>query len=162
MSSEHHEDGGRPLDLADGGQAGVYFVTDSDLDVLHAAARDAGIQVHRVDLAGCDGKAALLVALAQALEFPGGMGGNWDALADGLSDLGWLQPAPARALLIDEAGSLLDADQQAFDTLVEILEEACADWRETGAPFWAFLALPELEFDQDDGGAELASPPALH
>lgn len=162
MSSERSEEPGQSLDLADAGQAGVYFVTDVDLDVLQAAARDAGIAVVRIDLGDCRGKDDLLVAIARAFQFPAGMGGNWDALADALSDLGWLPPALARAALIEQAGQLLDADQAAFDTLVEILEDTSADWREAGTPFWAFLALPELEFGEEDGGSALAPPQALH
>ena len=45
-------------------------------------------------------KAALLREIAAALEFPGGFGANWDALADSLGDLSWLS-APGYLLLLD-------------------------------------------------------------
>lgn len=149
------------LDLADPAQGDVYFVTAPDLDVLHAGAVDAGIEVHRIALEQCTGKATLLDAIADALQFPDGHGRNWDALTDALRDLDWLGPPRARALLFSDAGTLLDADQASFDTLVEILEEACASWREDGIALWAFLALPEIEFEAE--GEDLPRPaPLLH
>ena len=39
-------------------------------------------------------KAELLDGLARALEFPGWVGRNWDALADALGDLSWLPAGP--------------------------------------------------------------------
>lgn len=164
MTTTQDEERGHALDLADSSQAGVYFVTDADLDVLHGAATDAGITVHRIGLAHCTGKASLLQALATGFEFPDGIGRNWDALSDALSDLGWLPPALSRAVLLDDAGALLEGDQQAFDTLLEILEECAAGWRDAGSPFWVFLAMPEAEFDDDSAEAdEPGTPPhSLH
>lgn len=138
-------DSGLDLGLDDARQAGVYFVTDEDLDTLGVAARDAGLQVRRIDLAGCD-KPALMLRIATALDFPPGFGRNWDALSDSLRDLGWL-PEGGHALLFEGADSLRDAHQVDFDTLLEVLEEASQDWAARDLPFWAFLALPETAFD---------------
>ena len=139
---------GLELGLGDPHQSGVYFVTDEDLDTLGVAARDAGLQVRRIDLTGCD-KAALLLRIATVLDFPSGMGRNWDALSDSLRDLGWL-PGGGHALLFERADDLRMDHETDFDTLLEVLEEAAQDWAARGLPFWAFLALPEEAFDEAD------------
>jgi len=141
---------GFELGLGDPRQAGVYFVTDEDLDTLGVAARDAGLRVRRIDLAGAD-KASLLLRIATALDFPAGFGRNWDALADSLRDLEWL-PGDGHALLFERAGDLRDAHETDFDTLLEVLEETAQDWAARGRPFWAFLGLPEDAFDDMDAG----------
>ena len=139
-------DSGFDLGLDDAARAGVYFVTADDIATLDMAARDAGLLARRIDLGGCTGKAMLMLRLAAALDFPAGGGRNWDALSDQLRDLSWL-PASGYALLFDTARDLRDADETSFDTLLELLDEAVADWAERGTPFWGFLALPEEDFE---------------
>ena len=133
--------------LDDASRAGVFFVTGEDIATLDMAARDAGLLARRIDLRGCTGKAILMLRLASALDFPAGSGRNWDALSDQLRDLSWL-PAAGYALLFDAARDLRDADETSFDTLLEILDEAATDWAGREIPFWAFLALPDDEFEQ--------------
>ena len=128
--------------LADPLQAGAYFIDDRDTAAMAEAGVALDFAVARIDLAGCDDKAAVLAKLAQALDFPEWFGGNWDALADSLGDLSWLQ-APGYLLLVEHAGDWRDADGGAFDTLLAILNEVAADWRERNVAFWALLPLPE-------------------
>lgn len=143
---------GLDLGLSDPTRAGVYFVTGDDLDSLGMAARDAGLQVRRIDLAGCDDKPTLLLRIASALDFPSTFGRNWDALSDNLRDLEWM-PGDGYALLFDKAGELRDAEEADFDTLLDILDEASMDWTARALPFWAFLALPQSAFDEMDAAA---------
>lgn len=143
---------GLDLGLSDPTRAGVYFVTSDDLDSLGMAARDAGLQVRRIDLAGCDDKPTLLLRIATALDFPGTFGRNWDALSDNLRDLEWM-PGNGYALLFDQAGELRDVEEADFDTLLDILDEASMDWTARALPFWAFLALPQSAFDEMDAAA---------
>ena len=140
-------DSGFDLGLDDASRAGVYFVTADDIGTLDMATRDAGLLARRIDLAGCTSKAMLLLRLSTALDVPTGGGRNWDTLSDQLRDLSWL-PAPGYALLFDAARELRDADETSFDTLLEILDEAVGDWAQRETPFWAFLALPEEDFEQ--------------
>ena len=142
---------GWELGLADADNAGVYFVTNDDLDTLGAAARDAGLQVRRIDLGGAD-KPTLLLRMATALDFPRTFGHNWDALADSLRDLSWL-PSSGFTLLFENGGDLQQAGSEAFDTLLEILEECAQEWGERDIPFWSFIALPESVFDEIDASA---------
>ncbi|UHQ19262.1 barstar family protein [Lysobacter sp. KIS68-7] len=142
---------GWELGLADAENAGVYFVTTDDLDTLGVAARDAGLQVRRIDLGGAD-KSTLLLRIATALDFPGTFGRNWDALADSLRDLSWL-PAAGFTLLFENGGDLQQGGTEDFDTLLEILEESAQEWGERHIPFWSFIALPESVFDEIDAAA---------
>lgn len=134
------------LDLGDPLRAGVFFVTAEDIAILADIALDAGLLARRVDLRDCTDKPTLLARMAQALDIPDDRGRNWDALGDALRDLAWL-PAPGYALLVDDAHDLRDADEAAFDTLLALLDEAAAEWATHEIPFWAFLALPEEEFE---------------
>ncbi|MEO5628141.1 MAG: barstar family protein [Thermomonas sp.] len=140
-------DSGFDLGLDDPSRAGVYFVTGDDIDTLDMATRDAGLLTRRIDLRGCRTKATLMLRMSSALETPAGSGRNWDALSDQLRDFSWL-PAQGYALLFDDASDLRNGHEASFDTLLDILQEAAADWARRDIPFWAFLALPEDEFEQ--------------
>lgn len=139
-------DSGFDLDLEDPQQAGVFFVTSADIAPLASALRKAGQLTHRIDLQGCADKEDLLSRIATVLEMPEGWGMNWDSLLDALRDLSWL-PAPGYALFFDDAVQLRNADEESFDILLEVLEDASAEWADAGQPFWAFLALPDEEFE---------------
>ena len=136
---------GFDLGLDDPARAGVFFVTDEDLNVLGAAARDAGLLPCPIDLMGCANKATLLLRIAVAMEFPTTSSRNWDALSDCLRDLTWM-PAGGYVLLFEGAGELHHEDEEDFDTLVSILDEANQAWKAREVPFWAFLALRERDF----------------
>jgi hypothetical protein len=139
-------DSGFDLGLDDATRAGVFFVTTDDIATLDMASRDAGLLPRRIDLRDCGNKATLMLRLATALDFPPGSGRNWDATSDRLRDLSWLPAPGGYALLFDAAQDMRNADETSFDTLLDLLDEAVADWAQRGIPFWAFLALPEDEF----------------
>lgn len=146
-------DSGFDLGMEDALQAGVFFVTPDDLDTIDAASRDAGLLVRRIDLLGCTDKASILLRFAVALDFPAGSGRNWDALSDNLRDLSWL-PAPGYTLLLSDASDLHVAEGEDFDTLLSILDEVRADWTTHNVPFWSFVALEEVEFDELESGED--------
>lgn len=134
------------IDFANAQQNGAYVVGETDLDTLDAAAHDEGHLVRRINLAACRDKADLLQRIAKALAFPRTFGANWDALADCLGDLEWLPNAGGYAWLFDHAEGFRDADEAEFDTLCDILDDACAHWKDRGTPCFAFLALPDDAF----------------
>lgn len=134
------------IDFADIRQNGAYLVGASDLDTLDAAAHAEGHLVRRISLAGCKGKDDLLRRIAATLAFPKIFGANWDALADCLGDLEWLPETGGYAWVFDHAGDLRDASEQDFDSLCDILDDACKRWQEHGTPCFAFLALPDDAF----------------
>lgn len=133
------------FDLHDWRQGGARLVGETELDALDASAHAQGYLVRRISLAGCRGKCDLLQRIAIALAFPATFGGNWDALADSLGDLGWLPEATGHAWLFDHAADLRDAAPGDFEALLAILADACARWRQLRTPCFAFLALPDDE-----------------
>ena len=134
------------LNLDDPQQAGVFFVTEDDLDTLASSAQDAALLLRRIDLHGCDGKQTLLQRLADARALPHDQGRNWDALSDQLRDLSWLPAAGGYSVLLSHTEDLRDADEASFDILLDILDTAVLDWQQRHIPFWVFFALPETEF----------------
>jgi RNAse (barnase) inhibitor barstar len=128
-------------DLGQVDHNGVYPVAQDSLAALaHAAVQAGGVLAH-IDLTGCAGKAELLARIGEALEFPDGMGRNWDALADCLGDLSWL-PGSGYTLLFAGGNDLYQANEDAFATLVDILNGIAAVWQQQQVPFQAFIALP--------------------
>ena len=127
--------------LADASQAAAYFIDVRDRAAVVEAANVLGYHVADANLEAADDKAALLDALAAALEFPATFGGNWDALADSLGDLSW-RPAPGYVLLLDHCSGLREDEADDFAILLGILDEAARVHAERGVPFWAVLPLP--------------------
>ena len=70
----------------------------------------------------------MLDAFATDLELPDWFGRNWDALVDALRDLDAQRGVPIE-LVWDDAAALRERDRDAFDTVVEILEQV-ADERD--------------------------------
>lgn len=95
--------------------------------------------VLRVDLKGVRSKKALLEALAAGLKLPRYFGHNWDALADCLMDATWAKSASISILLLDsKSGDKRFGDD--WNTLLEILDEACIWWGEKDRAFRVVLA----------------------
>jgi Barstar (barnase inhibitor) len=84
-------------------------------------------------------KAELLAEFGRALEFPGWVGRNWDALADALADLSWL-PAGPRVVVWAGAESLRSAQPAAYRAALEALSEATARSAGTNRPLTILLA----------------------
>jgi len=120
-------------------EAGAYSLPAELLDTLAQAARELQFLHRRIDLIGCSDKDVALARIAQGLEFPEWFGRNWDALADCLSDLEWLEPADGYVLALDNAQELRAASLDDFATLIEVLDDVASAWREHAVPFWSFL-----------------------
>lgn len=134
------------LGLHDINNAGVYAVGNDDVGPLSAAMRDAGLRVATIDLAGCHDKRTLLMRMAAQLDFPSGFGGNWDALLDSLRDLSWLK-ATGHALFFSDADDLQADAEKDFNTLLDVLSDASEAWNSQNVPFWAFVALNDVDVD---------------
>jgi RNAse (barnase) inhibitor barstar len=123
--------------LADGARAGVYR-TAMDAEELVAAGKTVGLEVLRLGLGGARGKYGLLDRFAKTLRFPAHFGRNWDALNDCLCDLDWLG-AKGLLLIVTGANDFVAADEEDFQTAVEILESAGEFWRARKKPFWVLI-----------------------
>jgi RNAse (barnase) inhibitor barstar len=118
--------------------AGLRRIAPSQVESLCAAGRAAGLRCTRMDLSGCTDKDELLARFAAAFEFPAWFGHNWDALADCLDDLEWLDGA-GHVLLIEHVADLQAAAPASLATLLEILTETSRAWQARGLPFWVLV-----------------------
>ena len=103
-----------------------FLGTHSEPDDHIAQLRWLGHDVRVVS--GGDDKAGVLDAFATDLGLPDWFGRNWDALVDALRDLDARRGVPIE-LVWDHAAALRERDRDAFDTVVEILEQV-ADERD--------------------------------
>jgi Barstar (barnase inhibitor) len=72
-------------------------------------------------------KAALMAEFDSVLQFREG-GGNWDALDDWVTYMGWLKPNAGYLFLITDAAKVLHDEPSERATLVEILRYAAMGW----------------------------------
>lgn len=131
-----------PLDslrnlLPDSKRAGVYR-SAIDSDEIVAAARTAGLQVFKIDLAKASGKSGLFAAFSNTLKIPKHFGKNWDALNDCLTDLAWLD-GTGWVLILANCQPFAAKYQADFDVALELLGGVAASWQKDGKPFWLFI-----------------------
>jgi len=138
--------------LADASQAGAYFVDLRDREDLVEAANTLKYVVAPIDLKACTGDTDALERIADALAFPSWFGGNLDALEDCLNDLSW-HAAEGYVLLLEHTGDWRAHEDNAFDVLLDILNEAAARWAQDRVPFWAFILLGAHELEQVEDAA---------
>ncbi|MDD2720117.1 MAG: barstar family protein [Gallionella sp.] len=107
-------------------------------EALREAAGEAGYVYFEADLKGIKGKKNLLIALAQAVEYPDEFGANWDALVDVLCDFSW-HPAPGYVLLLRNVSPTLGLSAYDREIAQDILDDTVVYWRQRNKPFWIFL-----------------------
>ena len=124
--------------LSDAKRSGVYRASGTP------AIRDA-TQGSELDVVYLDAGERALERIAEALDFPGWFGGNWDALEDMLGDLSWRKGA-GHVLVFTTYPT---GDERGM--LIEVLRASAEYWAGRGKPFFAVLidparklALPEL------------------
>ena len=101
---------------------------------LRSALRRKDWYVATLDRAPVFGKDTLLHALYQSGEFPAYFGFNWDALKDTLCDFSWLPVNGGIALIWRNPALLQQRAPEAYDTFIEVLDEAAALRANAGAP----------------------------
>ena len=126
--------------LLDPANNGAYFFDHNDRESLLEAATEAGLHVAPIDFGGCAGKDDALARIATALRFPDWFGGNWDALADCLGDLSWLD-GEGQLLVFDDAWGWRERDGEDFAALLDICGEAAQGWMRARRPFWVVIPL---------------------
>jgi RNAse (barnase) inhibitor barstar len=131
-----------PEDLSDAlpraDACGVFRLDPGRIEALEQALDATGLARITIDLAAVGDKASLMQAFASACAIPEWFGSNWDALADALGDLAWLPLDEGWVLVLDGADTHRDACPRDHATLLEVLQDACATWREYEVPFWVF------------------------
>lgn len=106
------------------------FRLPADEAALRSAADAAGAVWRSIDLRKVRGRRGLFGAFARGCGFPGTFGHNWDALADALQDLSWLDGG----LVLVLRGPVAGADA---GVLHDILRESAAYWHGRGRVFVA-------------------------
>lgn len=119
-------------------QCGSYRL-DCTVEVLRLCAGTAGLACFDADLKGVKGKQNFLIALAQAAHFPAEFGANWDALADALCDLSWVNSA-GYVLLLRNATDSLGLSVHDREIAQDILADTVLYWQQRNKPFWIFFA----------------------
>lgn len=121
-------------------RGGVWFVPDHlDPKQVQAAAKRAGFASFHIEGRHIEKKEQLLNHVANALHFPEHFGQNWDALEECLTDLEWVD-ADGYVVYYDHIDPLLTAHPDHFGTLVEILRDAVASWKEDGTAMIVLLS----------------------
>lgn len=107
-------------------KSGVY-AAPRDITALRAAFDGERDVWRTLDLSCVRDKTGLLHELSRALDFPGDFGHNWDALADALQDLSWLQWSRL-VVEIDGSASLKRHAPDAWRTALDIFRDAATYW----------------------------------
>lgn len=118
-------------------RAGVYRSAIDSGEIV-SAAKSAGLQVYKIDLAKARGKLGLFDALSKALKFPSHFGKNWDALNDCLTDLAWLN-GNGWVLILGNGKTFAAKYQDDLDMALDLFDGVTACWREDGKPFWVIV-----------------------
>lgn len=95
-------------------------------------------QLHVVDLRGIKSKARLLAALGENLELPEYYGKNFDALADCLMDSDWARGERVTIVLLGCTAAERALGEH-WATLIEVLRDACAWWKDHDKDFDVLL-----------------------
>ncbi|MGE5616775.1 MAG: barstar family protein [Bacillota bacterium] len=126
--------------LLESNRGGVWFLQASpDTRSVQSTAKRHGFAFFHIDGKSVSRKEQLLNATATAMRFPADFGHNWDALEECLTDLEWVD-ADGYVVYYDHIDGLLGAHPDQFETLVEILRDAVASWKEDDTAMVVLLA----------------------
>lgn len=128
-----------------------------------------GFALRAINGKKCSTPSGLFTEFARALDFPDYFGHNWDAMEECLADLEWL-PAKGYILLITDAQAVLAADEDEYETFIEILSDAGEAWSKGQAgegkgaiPFHTLFAVSEQDAPKrKHWGLDQAPMPDLH
>jgi hypothetical protein len=110
----------------------------------------AGFALRQIHGKKCGTAAGVFDEFARALDFPDYFGHNWDALEECLADLEWI-PAKGYVLLVTEAQAVIPDDEEDYETLLEVLNDAGEAWSKAHtadgrrAPFHVLFAVSQQD-----------------
>ena len=126
--------------LLEANKGGVWFLPSRmEPKSIQALAKREGFAFFHIDGKNITRKEQLMNHVATALHFPKHFGKNWDALEECLTDLEWVD-ADGYVIYYDNIDGLLDAHPDQFETLVEILRDSVAQWKEDGEAMIVLLS----------------------
>jgi RNAse (barnase) inhibitor barstar len=125
--------------LLGGGPSGVFVLSARvRLERLATLSRRNGLHAWRCDCTRAHSKRTVLAALARDLDLPEYFGGNWDALADCLTDLAWA-PATGYVLSLEGLEGLARRAPRNYAVLIDVLADAVTFWSAARVPFYVLL-----------------------
>jgi RNAse (barnase) inhibitor barstar len=126
--------------LLEANHGGVWFMSGHvDPKSMQSAAKTAGYAFFHLEGRHIARKEQLLKHVAMTLDFPADFGHNWDALEECLTDLEWVD-GEGYVIYYDHIDPLLSEHPDQFETLVEILRDAVASWKEDGTAMIVLLS----------------------
>ncbi len=126
--------------LLEADKGGVWFLPSHvEPRSVQAAAKRAGFAFFHIEGKNITRKEQLLNHAATAMHFPKSFGHNWDALEECLTDLEWVD-AEGYVIYYDHIDGLLEAHPDQFETLVEILRDVVATWKQEGSAMVVLLS----------------------
>jgi RNAse (barnase) inhibitor barstar len=126
--------------LMQANRGGVFYVPGNvGTKAVQKLAKAAGYAFFHIDGKNIARKEQLLTHAALAMHFPSTFGQNWDALEECLTDLEWVD-GDGYVIYYDHIDGLLAEHPDQFETLVEILRDAVASWKEDGEAMIVLLS----------------------
>jgi RNAse (barnase) inhibitor barstar len=126
--------------LLEEGRGGIWFLpAPPDAKSLQSAAKRHGFAYFHIDGKNISRKEQFLNHAATVMHFPKGFGHNWDALEECLTDLEWVD-GDGYLIYYDHIDGLLGEHPDQFETLVEILRDSVASWKEDGEAMVVLMA----------------------
>ena len=110
-----------------------HIVAHKEPRALQKLAKSHGYAFFHVEGRDIGRKEQLLKHMANAMHFPKEFGHNWDALEDHLTDLEWVD-ADGYVIYFDHLDAFVEGQAEHFRTLLEILRDAVASWKEDDTP----------------------------
>ena len=135
-----------------------------------AVTAPAGFLLRKIQGKKCRNTSNLFAEFARALAFPEYFGHNWDALEECLADFEWL-PAKGYILLVTDAHAVLPEDEDEYETLLEVLNDAGEAWSKGQtadgrcAPFHALFLISDQDrskrkrWELEEFSSDKLSPP---
>jgi RNAse (barnase) inhibitor barstar len=124
--------------ILESGKGGVWFVPGLEARGVQSAAKKASFTYFHLNGKSIERKEQFMNAVATALRLPKSFGLNWDALEESLTELEG--DGDGYVICFDHIDGLLNAHPDQFETLVEILRDAVASWKEDGTPMVVLLS----------------------
>jgi len=124
-------------------RGGVWYLpSHKEPRALQKLAKAHGYAFFHIEGRDVARKEQLLKHMANAMHFPKEFGHNWDALEDHLTDLEWVD-AGGYVVNFDHLDGFAEAQGEHFRTLLEILGDAVASWKEDDTPMVVLFSGPK-------------------
>lgn len=114
------------------------FTSRMSAQTVQRKLESAGWRCFTIDGRDVTDKASFLEAGANAMEFPGYCGKNWDGFEECLRDLSWA-PAQGYVVLYEHADIFKTSSPRAWETVMDVFRDAVESWRKAGTPMYVLL-----------------------